>query len=231
MLDLVVVNGNESQQGVGDWEVFLGNGDGTFQGGVDYAPGGGFNWVTLADMNGDDKLDVVASGGLSGTYSGLIAVFLGIGDGSFESPMTYKTGNIPGFSAAGDLNGDGRLDLIFEDITPAAYVAMIQVPADFTPTSLSFGKVKVGSTSAPQSVTITNEGGPSLAILGVSVKGTNPGDFNPMNKCPSSIPAGASCSISVTFTPTEVGARSASVSVSFGGGAISQAFTVRGTAE
>jgi hypothetical protein len=227
-LDLVVVNGADGQQG--DWEVFLGNGDGTFRGGVDYSPGGGFDSATVADINGDGKQDVIASGAF-GTYANMLAVFLGNGDGTFQSPLTYATGKIPGFSATGDLNGDGRLDLIFESITPAAYMALIQVPAAFAPTSLSFGKVAIGSTSGSQSVVLTNEGGPALAISGVNVKGSDPGDFAPTNNCPSNLAAGANCSINVTFTPTAKGTRSAIVSVSFGGGAIPQGFTVKGTGQ
>jgi hypothetical protein len=229
-LDLVVVNGSDSQQG--DWEVFLGDGDGTFQRRVDYSPSGGFDSAAVSDMDGDGKLDVIASGGSFGTYAGMLAVFPGNGDGTFQTPLTYPTGQVPSLSATGDINGDGRLDLIFESIaTPSSYRAFVQVPAVFAPTSVSFGKVAVGSTSRSQSVVLTNAGGPPLVISGISVKGTDPGDFTATNNCPSNLAAGANCTVSVTFSPSTKGTRSASVSVSFGGGAIPQGFTVRGTGQ
>jgi hypothetical protein len=81
------------------------------------------------------------------------------------------------------------------------------------PTSLDFGARSVGSTSAAQSSTLTNTGNAALNITGVSITGTNAGDFAQTNNCPSSLGAGASCSISVTFTPGAAGARSASVSI------------------
>ncbi len=84
------------------------------------------------------------------------------------------------------------------------------------PTSVAFGNQRVGSASAAQGVTLTNSGNAALSISGISVGGTNSADFAQTNTCPiapSTLAAGASCSISVTFTPGAAGSRSASVSV------------------
>jgi uncharacterized membrane protein len=64
-----------------------------------------------------------------------------------------------------------------------------------------------------QSVTLTNSGNAALSITGISVAGTNPGDFRQTNSCGSSLVAGGNCSIDLTFTPTATGSRSATLSV------------------
>jgi hypothetical protein len=84
------------------------------------------------------------------------------------------------------------------------------------PTSLSFGNQRTGTTSATQSVTLTNSGNAALTISGIAVTGTNSADFAQTNNCPispSTLAAGASCTISATFTPGAAGSRSASVTI------------------
>ena len=84
------------------------------------------------------------------------------------------------------------------------------------PTSLTFAGRTVGSTSAAQGSTLTNSGTAPLTISAIVMAGTNAGDFAQTNTCPLSpatLAAGASCSISATFTPTATGSRSASVSI------------------
>jgi phosphoesterase family protein/centrosomal CEP192-like protein len=82
-----------------------------------------------------------------------------------------------------------------------------------SPTSLAFPSTTVGTTSAAQAVTLKNSGGSSLTISSISITGTNSGDFKQSNNCGSSVAAGASCAISVTFTPTATGTRTAAVSI------------------
>jgi hypothetical protein len=62
-------------------------------------------------------------------------------------------------------------------------------------------------------VTLSNTGTAPLTITSVSLTGTNPGDFAQTRTCGASLVAGASCSINVTFKPTAVGARSASLRI------------------
>ena len=79
------------------------------------------------------------------------------------------------------------------------------------PGSLNFGNQVVGTTSAPQTVTLKNIGNAPLSISNIALSGTNAGDFAQTNNCPSSLNNGASCTVSVTFTPSVTGTRSASV--------------------
>jgi len=92
----------------------------------------------------------------------------------------------------------------------------IGTTAKLSPTSLSFGSVAVGSTSPPQTVTLTNLSTTSLSITDIAITGNNAGDFAQTHTCGSSLAAGASCSISVTFKPTDAfgGTRTAALSVS-----------------
>lgn len=78
---------------------------------------------------------------------------------------------------------------------------------------LTFAEQVLNTTSPSQSVTLTNTGNATLAISGIALGGTNPGDFNQTTSCGTTLAAGANCSISVTFTPTTSGSRSAIVFV------------------
>src|SRR5947209_3415234 len=101
-----------------DIAVRLGNGDGTFAaptviGGLH---GNNSPDVATADFNGDGKLDiVVANGAPPGADHASISVLLGKGDGTFEAPALYYTGNTyqtAGRIAVGDFNADGHPDIV-----------------------------------------------------------------------------------------------------------------------
>jgi probable HAF family extracellular repeat protein len=94
------------------------------------------------------------------------------------------------------------------------WLSGIGTTAKVSPTSLSFGSVAFGATSSSQTVTLTNVGTSSLSITGIAITGTDPGDFAQTQTCGSSLATGASCSINVTFKPTELGTRTAALSVS-----------------
>src|SRR5574337_534930 len=72
-----------------------------------------------------------------------------------------------------------------------------------TPASLNFGNQKVGTTSQPQTVTLSAVGNGSMAIQGISIFG----DFAQTNNCGTTLAGGSSCTITVTFTPTVTGTR------------------------
>jgi Putative Ig domain len=81
----------------------------------------------------------------------------------------------------------------------------------FTPTSLTFGAQAIGTTSAPQSITVANTGTASLFINSAATRGANPLDFTEVNDGCSglTLAAGTSCSVSIDFAPTASGTRSA----------------------
>lgn len=81
----------------------------------------------------------------------------------------------------------------------------------FNPTSLTFADQLIGSTSASQSITVTNTGTGPLTISNIALAAANPGDFSLTNNCGSGLAVNASCSITATFTPTAAWSRSAAI--------------------
>jgi hypothetical protein len=84
----------------------------------------------------------------------------------------------------------------------------------FNPSSLNFGTIKVGHSSSPQTVTLNNTGATALNITGVSITGTNAQDFVKSGTCPASLAPNTSCTLSVAFTPSAKGSRSALLTLS-----------------
>jgi hypothetical protein len=87
--------------------------------------------------------------------------------------------------------------------------------AVLNPVTLAFGSVRTGSSSAVQTVTLTSNGGAPLVLNGVSLAGTNPGDFTVQaTTCgpfPATLPPTATCTATVGFGPTAAGVRSGTV--------------------
>ncbi len=108
--NLDVVTGDAAQT----ITVLLGNGDGTFQPKTNY-PGctvGKALKIVLADFNRDGNTDI-ALGCSDGTNGGLV-ILLGNGDGTFQNPVFYSTGDVGGI-AIGDFNSDGLFDFAVTD--------------------------------------------------------------------------------------------------------------------
>ncbi len=107
----------------GSLTVYVNNGDGTFPAGVVYSPATeltdstnasvGPLAVTIADVNGDGKNDIVSSN----NYGGDVTILLGNGDGTLNVPTVgYATGGSPGTSTlVADFNGDGFADIVVPD--------------------------------------------------------------------------------------------------------------------
>jgi hypothetical protein len=89
------------------------------------------------------------------------------------------------------------------------------LPVVVSPASLDFGTQLVGATTAPQTVTLTNNNATALAITSIAVVATAPPaaatDFAiaPGGTCGASLASGASCTVNITFTPSVASAESA----------------------
>jgi hypothetical protein len=84
-----------------------------------------------------------------------------------------------------------------------------------TPASLTFADQAIGTTSAAQSITVTNSGDASLFINSAATRGADPLDFTEVDDGCSglTLAPGTSCSVSITFSPTASGTRSGSLIV------------------
>jgi len=101
-------------------------------------------------------------------------------------------------------------------------------PPNFTvsPATVPFGVVQVGTPSAAQSVTLTNNGG-ALALSSINFTGAGASRFSQSNTCGSSVAAGSTCTISVVFTPTAAGYTTATLNVTASG--VTRTAAVNGT--
>lgn len=85
----------------------------------------------------------------------------------------------------------------------------------FSPTSINFGNETVGiSNNQGVVATLSNTGNVALNISSIGISGANSSDFSQTNFCGSSIAPGGTCAITVSFTPTTMGIRTAALSVS-----------------
>jgi hypothetical protein len=97
--------------------------------------------------------------------------------------------------------------------------------ASLNPTSLNFGAQPVGTTSATQTITLSNTGNDAMAISSI----TSSGDFAETNACGATLAAGANCSISVTFTPATTGSRPGLITITDNASGSPQNVSLTGT--
>lgn len=130
----------------------------------------------------------------TGASCNIQVTFLPTAAGTRTGMLAVTAGNV---STTSNLTGQGQIAV-----------------ATISPTSADFGSQPVNNTSATQVITLTSAGSVALEISGISVSG----DFAQTNSCPAALAAGASCAISVRFTPTASGPRSGMLVVSTNGG-------------
>jgi hypothetical protein len=128
--------------------------------------------------------------------------------GGTRSGNLTVTDSVPGSPEVLALAGTGE--------APAATLA---------PTSLTFSATNIGSTSAAQTVTLTNTGTGALTITSIAASA----QYGETNTCGTSVAGGASCTISVTFTPTASGAETGTLTVTDGATNSPQTVALTGT--
>jgi archaellum component FlaF (FlaF/FlaG flagellin family) len=181
-------------------------------------PSYGKNCVDQTGANGNiaaDPLFVNSNGGNYDLRVGSPAIDVG----------NNAAPNLP----AKDIDGDNRI--INATGLPAA---IIDIGADeysnspvltLSSSSLNFNPQVVFTTSSAQSVTFTNNGSVAININAVM----SAGDFFQINNCGTALTAGASCSVSVTFTPTARGARGGVLAIMTDASEAPQMVTLSGT--
>ena len=166
----------------------------------------------LVDPNGTPSDAQVITVSNSGNKAGALGTISAVGPYiqtnncppslAAHASCTIQVSLLP--NAVGTLNGavtsGGRSVLL---------TAVGLAPVGSNPSFLDFGTVDIGKTSTKQSVTLTNHENAALAINSISVSG----NYSQANDCPTSLAAGASCTINISFVPTVKGTISGAVSL------------------
>lgn len=156
--------------------VLLGNGDGTFQPAMTYKTGSGHDSATsvaIADMNLDGKLDIAVTDPCEAVdchNSGLIAILLGNGDGTFHEPQTFGThGFLTNSVAIADLNKDGKPDLVVANLCEddTSYCSQASVGVLLNNTAVCTASPVVTASTTPKSLWP-----PNGKLVPVTVSGT-----------------------------------------------------------
>lgn len=166
------------------------------------------------------------SGNTATSFTGIVTVALGANPGG---------GTLSGRTTAAAVNGVTTFANLSIDKASAGYILLARATglaaatsAPFTITAapapavtlslnkVTFGAQLVGTTSAAQPITVNNAGTAALSItdVGVTKNGGATGSFVETDRCVGNVAAGASCTISLTFKATGVGAASGTVTIS-----------------
>ena len=172
--DLVVANeGTLMNSGTdsGSVSTLLGNGDGTFKAATNFTTGVAPGGIAIQDVNGDGKPDlVVLNLGLTQGFTtpadpGGLTVLFGNGDGTFQKGSNYSAGINPSAIAVGDLNGDGKPDIVVTTTQPNFQfdVAVLLNKGDGTFGSPAFMTGQFGMTDI-KIVDLNADGKPDLVV-------------------------------------------------------------------
>lgn len=194
--------------------VLLGDGAGGFGPRRDFTAGESPESVAVGDFDGDRAPDVAAANSSSNSVS----VLLGDGSGGLATKQDFATGVAPRDLAVGDFNGDGDADLTTANVAAdtASVLLNTSLPVvDVRPASVAFPGTPVGSSSAPQEVTVENRGEGGLEVSEIAVEGADAAQFAVGEEtCTQrSVRPGERCTIAVRFRPTRAGAASATLRI------------------
>jgi len=172
--------------------VLLGNGDGTFQAAVDYPASISPDSVVFADVNLDDKPDLVV-----GNWYGSFCVLNGNGDGTFQQPVTFPTGsNYSDSVAVADLNGDGKPDVVLADTVQNLVSVLLNntVPPTSTTLTSSLNPSNYGHSVTFTAAVTSSSGTPTGTVIfydGTTVIGSSALSSGSASFSTSSLPAGS----------------------------------------
>jgi hypothetical protein len=181
----------------------------------------------------------VSSGNATTAYAGDIIYGFCVADWSctvgsgFTAWSTFNdnliesktAGSAGAYAATGSANNGWTMQMVA--LRPAAAASAPAV--SLSPGSLTFASQVVDASSAAQAITVTNSGNAALTISGIAVTGANATDFAQTSTCGSSLAAGATCAINVTFTPNATGSLAAAVTLTDNATGSPQSVALAGT--
>lgn len=170
-------------------------------------------WLSGANPSDFVQSNNCASSLLPGSSCTISVAFKPTAAGTFSAALTLSE-NVPGSPQNVPLSGAG--------VSAAPAMGL-------SPYNLTFGNEAIGTTSSPQTVTLTNTGGTTLSISSMSFSGSNAGDFTQNNTCDTSVAPGASCNIVFLFTPAASGSVTAWLEIIDNAGSSPQVITLMGT--
>jgi photosystem II stability/assembly factor-like uncharacterized protein len=133
--------------------------------------------------------------------------------------------------AAGSLEGRLIVSSATNNVSIALAGAAVATPnAAVDRPSLAFWNQTVETASVSESVHLSNPGGYALAGIAISVGGANPGNFSQTNTCGTTLAAGGTCVVYVTFTPSTTGTLTASLHIADSAANSPQVVALTGTA-
>jgi len=155
----------------------------------------------------------------------------GIAIDGASPPNAYVTGEVFSTAATFPVFPTTAFQTTLNGTSDAFVAKLTPIPTlGVSPTSLNFGTVLIPNTSAAQSVTLMNNTNAAIAFTSATLTGANMADFKiSANTCGASIPAGMSCTVSVTFTPSIAGAEAATLVLTDGDSTSPQNIALSGT--
>jgi hypothetical protein len=206
--------------------VLLGNGDGTFDPKTQFDVGTRPQSVAIGQLNGGTIPDLaVANLGPDTFGPDPVSVLIGNGDGSFGAATDFPAGTDPFSVAIGGVNEDSLHDIVTANSGGANVSALLGTSAptaNAVPGRLDFDLREQGSTSAAQTVTVTNTSDDDqVEVSAVAIVGQDSGDFEISDTTcsPTPLAVAGTCEVDVTFTPSAAGQRFAGLEVAFNGAA------------
>lgn len=185
-------------------------------------PGTSFGFTVTVENPAGGSTDTSFAGTVHFTSSDTLALL------PADFTLAPSDQGTQGFGAT--LNTPGAQTIVATDTVNGSVVGkatvMVSGPLAFPPT-LPFGN-RASGTSFTKKATLTNHGG-TVSIASIGITGSNPGDFAETNTCGSTLAVSKSCTVSVTFTPGSLGARSASLVIADGATNSPQQVALTGT--
>lgn len=169
-LDLLITGRTDNQ--IVDTKLYLGNGDGTFSETDTGLPDLEFGAHSIADVNGDDHLDILLTGqDTENDNNRIAALFLGDGTGDFSPAGAGLTGVSLSSTSIADVNEDGNADLLiagFDGDAPTTTLYLGDGTGNFSPADAGLPDLSSASTAIAD---VDGDGNQDLLLSGENENG------------------------------------------------------------